>query len=67
MTNKLPRYVDSNELAHMTGLAAAWLRREALARRLPVVVMGRRLMFDPVAVREVLDQRAAISKKGGAL
>jgi hypothetical protein len=51
----------------MTGLAAAWLRREALARRLPVVVMGRRLMFDPVAVREVLDQRAAISKKGGAL
>lgn len=67
MSNTLPRYVDSDELAHMTGLAVAWLRREALANRLPVVLMGRRLMFDPVAVREALDKRTAISTMGGAL
>ena len=46
-----------NELSERTGLPAAWLRREAEARRLPCIHAGRRWMFDLSAVMKGLAER----------
>jgi hypothetical protein len=46
-------------LASLLKLPAAWLRTEALAGRIPSLRVGRRLLFNPVAVEEALLKRAA--------
>ncbi len=51
------------ELSDRLGLPAAWLRREADARRIPCLRVGRRRMFNVPSVLKALEAR---QKKGGA-
>ena len=48
-----------HQLAERTGLPAAWLKREADARRLPCIRAGRSRRFELAAVAKVLTERAA--------
>ena len=59
MTKLLPL----NRLAALLRLPAAWLKAEADAGRLPVLVVGKRRLFNPVAVEEALAERAATSRE----
>lgn len=51
-------------LARHLRVTAAWLRAEAEAGRIPCLRAGRRLLFNPEAVKRVLLKRAA--DQGGA-
>jgi len=53
-----PKLVCTLSAARELGLPAAWLRREADARRVPCIRVGRRRMFDPDAVMRALAARA---------
>jgi hypothetical protein len=52
-------------LTGLVGLSARlrlprrWLRAEALASRIPCLKVGRKLLFNPVAVEKTLAERAA--------
>ena len=53
-------------LAALLRLPRAWLRAEALAGRIPCLRVGRRLLFDPDAVRAALARRAAQGEGGNS-
>lgn len=57
------KHISLLELSERTGLPAAWLKREADARRIPCLLVGRRRMFCVAAVLKTLEAR---QKKGGA-
>jgi hypothetical protein len=46
-------------LAYRLRLPRAWLHSEALARRIPCLGVGNRLLFNLAAVRRTLSARAA--------
>lgn len=60
------KFISANELARLTGLSAAWLKREAKEKRLPHIREGRRYMFNAEAVENALLQRAASNGEGEA-
>jgi hypothetical protein len=51
------KYLRVDELARVTRLPAAWLKREADGGRLPCIRAGRRRMFDLAAVLKALAER----------
>jgi len=51
--------------ARRLGLPVSWLRAEVLAGRLPCLRVGRRIFFNPAAVRAALAERASV-QQGGA-
>jgi hypothetical protein len=53
-------------LARRLGLAANWLRAEAIAGRIPALRAGRRLLFSVSAVERALLDRASRSVVAGA-
>ena len=48
------QHVSLRALAERTGLPVAWIKREAESGRIPSLLVGRRMMFDPIAVSRVL-------------
>ena len=42
-----------------------WLREEAESGRVPCLKAGKRLLFNPTAVQEVLAEKAARTREGG--
>ena len=52
-----------NQLAQALRLNRDWLRREALAGRIPCLRAGRRLLFNLEAVRAALAERAATNRE----
>lgn len=56
-------YIGLMELCDRTGLAEGFLRRLADAGELPMLKVGRRRMFDPEIVQDVLAARAANEAK----
>lgn len=50
------KFISLPELAQVLGLPVTWLRRAAREGKLPHLLVGRRLMFDPAAVEQVLAQ-----------
>ena len=59
------KLVPLDALATLLGVPRTWLSGEARAGRLPCLRIGRRLLFDPRAVRAILADRAAV-QQGGA-
>lgn len=57
------KHISLLELSERTGLPAAWLKREADARRIPCLRVGRRWMFCMAAVLKALEAR---QKRGGS-
>ena len=53
-----PKYVNVKAAAFELGVPAAWLRREADAGRIPCLRAGRKRLFNPKAVLNVLAERA---------
>jgi hypothetical protein len=59
-----------NDLLSLSRLSARlrlprdWLRAEALAGRIPCLQIGRRLLFNPIAVEAALGTRAATERQG---
>ena len=53
--------VNLHALALHTRLPREWLRREALAGRIPCLRIGQKLLFNPEAVEQALAKRAATS------
>ena len=53
-------FIDVYELARRTGLPIAWLRCEARSNRIPHIKVGRRRMFNPDTVEQVLIERAQV-------
>jgi len=53
-----------NKLAARLRLPRAWVRREAIAGRLPCLRVGRRLLFTLEAVERALTNRAANGRPG---
>lgn len=51
------KYLRVEELARVTRLPAAWLKREADAGRLPCIRAGQRRMFSLAAVLKALADR----------
>jgi hypothetical protein len=49
-----------SRMARRLGVTAGWLRSEADNGRVPCLVAGRRYLFAPGAVEQILAQRAAI-------
>ena len=60
------QFIPLNVLARRTGLPLAWLKAQAQAKQLPCIKAGRRLMFDPIEVEQVLAERARQQVEGGA-
>jgi excisionase family DNA binding protein len=54
------------EMAVRCGVPDAWLRREAEAKRIPSLRVGRRLLFNVEAVERALLARAAEVEAGHA-
>jgi hypothetical protein len=52
-----PKYLTLAELARITGLPFEWLKKEADARRLPCLRVGRQRMFDREAALAALADR----------
>lgn len=52
-----------NRLAGQLRLPAGWLRTQAISGRIPCLRVGRRLLFNPEAVRRALADLAAVSKE----
>ena len=57
-TNTPETFVPLQQAAGCLGVPAAWLKAEAEARRIPHLKAGRRLLFNVIAVEEVLLARA---------
>jgi len=57
-------YLTLHEAAVTLNVPTAWLRREALASRVPFLRAGRRLLFDLDAVRAELKRRAEDARGG---
>ena len=57
--------VNLNRLAIELNLPREWLRAEAQAGRLPCLRVGRKLLFNAVAVELVLGKRAADYQEPG--
>lgn len=55
--------VNLHALALYTHLPREWLRREALAGRIPCLRIGRKLLFSPAAVEKALTERAATERQ----
>ncbi len=55
--------VGIHALARQLGVPAPWLKREALAERIPSLKVGRRFFFNAAAVEEALLMRAASSER----
>ena len=55
--------VNLHGLALHTRLPREWLRREALAGRLPCLMVGRKLLFCPDAVVRAITERAAVERQ----
>ena len=55
----MPVLVGLSRLAAELRLPRNWLKQEAQAGRLPCLRVGRRLLFNRVAVEQVLADRAA--------
>lgn len=53
------RLVNVHGLAEHLRLPAIWLRKEALAGRIPALRVGHRYRFNPLAVEHALLERAA--------
>ena len=53
-------------LAAELKLPRNWIRREALAGRLPCLRVGRRILFNAAAVKAALATRAAESREGAS-
>ena len=51
--------------ARHIGVTSAWLRIEAKAGRVPCLLAGKRLLFNPTAVQEALATKAANTRQGG--
>jgi hypothetical protein len=51
--------INIHGLSARLRLPAGWLRAEALAGRIPCLMVGRRLLFNLGAVQKVLADRAA--------
>jgi len=58
-------YVPLNTLSEQLGLPTAWLKVEAEAGHIPCLRAGRRLMFDPEAVRKALTDRTVKTRQEG--
>jgi len=54
------------QIARRFALPAKWLKVEASQGRIPVLRIGRRLLFNPDAVEEALAERAAIRSEAVA-
>ena len=52
-------FMSLRRTAARLGVPIAWLKTEAEARRIPSLRAGRRLLFNPEAVEQVLLERAA--------
>jgi excisionase family DNA binding protein len=52
-----------NRLASELRLSREWLRREALAGRIPCLRVGRRMLFNLTAVRTALAERASTARE----
>lgn len=67
MSNPPPELVPLAVLARTLRIPAAWLKAETAAGRIPHLKAGRRLLFNPEAVKRCLVQRAAgDTPEGGA-
>lgn len=55
------RVLNLPRMARRLGVTQKWLRAEAAAKRIPALVAGGRLLFDPGAVEESVARRAAQS------
>ena len=60
------KYLSVKQLAQTLGLPASWIRREALAGRLPCLRAGRSLRFDLAQVEASLARAASKGVKHGA-
>ena len=59
MDTNTTKLISVRGLADRLKLPAAWLKAEAEAERIPSLRAGRRLLFNPEAVEQVLLERAA--------
>lgn len=57
-------FLPLHRAASRLGVPANWLRMEALTGRVPYLRVGRRMLFNPAAIEEVLLHRAAQEAKG---
>ncbi len=53
------KFIPLDALATTLGLPRRWLRGEAMAGRIPSLIVGNRRLFNPDAVRQALERRAA--------
>lgn len=60
----VPRLVDRVRLAELLGVSVPTIERLTSAGELPIVRMGRRVLYDPAAV---IEARTPKAKKGGAV
>lgn len=65
MATVAAKYVSLINAARKLGLPMAWLRREAGAGRVPVLRVGRRLLFNVEAVEVALLARTPGEAEGG--
>jgi hypothetical protein len=56
--------VGLQRLSLLLGLSRDWLRKEALAGRIPCLQAGKRLLFHRTAVERALHERAATATAG---
>lgn len=56
--SSFPTFATALELERRLGVPASWLLDEAAAGRIPSLRVGWRLLFEPLAVEEVLRERA---------
>ena len=60
-----PKLLPLHRLAARLRLPSAWLKAEAVAGRIPVLVVGRRWLFNLDAVEDALAALAATRRLGG--
>jgi hypothetical protein len=58
MNDTRSEFVPLKQTAFRVGVPASWLKSEALARRIPCLHVGRRLLFKPDQVAAELSRRA---------
>lgn len=59
-------FLDIFRTSETLNLPAAFIRREAVAGRIPSIRIGRRFMFDVAAVRRALVAQSERANGGGA-
>lgn len=64
-TTSKPQLLPLGNMARRLGVTSAWLRREALAGRVPALQADSRLLFVPEIVEQVLAERAAALAPSG--